>query len=494
MDVETAIGQLSAVLANTYNPVQTIREDAERQLQSFLNISGSASVLLTIMSRVSTAPRDLRLSAALVMKNSVKEFWCSDALMAENISRGGTVKTRNLSSEERQSAKAALVDILLNETDSAMRKCLAETIKKITEWDPPESTWPELLPALVGNITLSDGCSPLRVYNAVVGIRKVLKRYQFSQEKRRELFDGMIQLVFPQLQTLSQQLSGVHSVEAASVLHVSLKIFYSSVMNSLPRVQSVDITFWFNLLATLTNKPLPEASENLEPLGQPERPEERELWPWWKVKKWATNIAQHLFMRYGNPKGCKEENEAFCKYFKDHGSMTLLGPIMNQLQLKAQGRYISEAVHRNCLSFMSSAVELSTTYKAIKPYMAFFIGNVVVPSLCIKADEIAMFQEDPLEFVRKHNDIMEEFSDPGKMAQNLLQALVRYRTKDSLQFVLDHVMGVMQRFHAAGAAAQLEHYRELDGAIVAVASISKVSQLRRRVEGQRSTSTGWLDD
>jgi len=447
----------------------------------FLNTVGSASVLLSLIAQADNFPRDLRLAAALVVKNNVKNFWKTEESYTAAIANGVTIKTRRLSHEERQAAKSTLIQILLNETDNAMRKSIAETIKQITEYDPPESSWGELIPSLVEQIaSMGSSPNPLRIYNSVVGLRQVLKRYQFSRETRRATFDSMIQVVFPQLQLLLQQLAGINSLEAASVIHVSLKIFYSAVTYTLPKVPGVDVQFWINLLAAAMNKPLPEASENLEPLGQPVSIEEREQWPWWKIKKWATSISQHLFARYGDPKRCADENMEFARFFKSSASLQLLGPCMNLLQIKSQGGFITESVQRNCLAYVSTAVELSTTYKVLKPYMGFLVANVLMPSLSITEDEIQIFVEDPIEFVRKAHSPMEDFIDPAKQAQNLLQSLARYRPKDSMPFILETLHTSVRDYRAALAAAasgpppSQSYHRSMDGVIVAVACISKV--------------------
>ncbi len=67
-------------------------------------------------------------------------------------------------------------------------------------------------------------------------------------------------------------------------MKVCLKIFWSSTHFKLPDfVAGVDINFWFQILAMILQKDLPEGSSGLEPLGQPVDVEDREAWPWWKV-------------------------------------------------------------------------------------------------------------------------------------------------------------------------------------------------------------------
>jgi hypothetical protein len=75
-----------------------------------------------------------------------------------------------------------------------------------------------------------------------------------------------------------------NSIEAAQVMRMCLKIFWSATMYALPSVQGVNVNIWFSHLGTLVQKELPEASEGREPAGQPVDRDERKSWPWWKVR------------------------------------------------------------------------------------------------------------------------------------------------------------------------------------------------------------------
>jgi len=62
------------------------------------------------------------------------------------------------------------------------------------------------------------------------------------------------------------------------------KIFWSCTQYQLPTVQGVNVEAWFSMFAHLLDKYLPEAHEGREPSGQPTSKEERDAWPWWKVR------------------------------------------------------------------------------------------------------------------------------------------------------------------------------------------------------------------
>ena len=105
----------------------------------------------------------------------------------------------------------------------------------------------------------------------------------FMFREARQPLNDLIQIVFPTLQELMTQVLDNNTIEAAQVMRVCLKIFWSSTQYQLPDVQGVDVNLWFHILASLMDKKLPEASEGLEPAGQPLDVEERVSWPWWKV-------------------------------------------------------------------------------------------------------------------------------------------------------------------------------------------------------------------
>lgn len=86
----------------------------------------------------------------------------------------------------------------------------------------------------------------------------------------------------------------LNSLEAAQVMRLCFKVFWSSTVYVLPQVQGVDVNLWFQMISDLMNKRLPEASEGIEPFGQPTDPADRKVWPWWKVSEFSFHSGQVL--------------------------------------------------------------------------------------------------------------------------------------------------------------------------------------------------------
>ena len=122
------------------------------------------------------------------------------------------------------------------------------------------------------------------MYNSLLALRKVAKRYEYKSKDERKPLNDIVQVSFPYLQQLMTVVINHNSLEAAQVMKMCLKIFWSATMYQLPEVSGVDVQLWFQIIARILDKPLPEASEGIEPLGQPVDPEERAAWPWWKVR------------------------------------------------------------------------------------------------------------------------------------------------------------------------------------------------------------------
>ena len=215
------------------------------------------------------------------------------------------------------------------------------------------------------------------------------------------------------LQLMKQLLeSNNNTLEAAMIMKMALKILWSCTQFSLPTSTVAGaaaeggqgcgaLTGWLEVILVILRKELPEASEGKEPLGQPTTVEERNAWPWWKLKKWSLQLLVRWFHRYGMPKYAADEDKPFAEAFSKVWAPALLEPIMTMLALRSQGRFCTDRCVQLSLTFMESSIQIGSTYKLLKPHMHFVMANVVFPLLCLTDDDLELFDTDPHEFVRK---------------------------------------------------------------------------------------------
>eukprot|EP01038_Epipyxis_sp_PR26KG_P009275 gene9275-12495_t len=456
---------LESILINTYNPDNNLRAQAEASLAHFLLTQGALPALLNFVGNTQNH-RELRQATGIVIKNQLRDFWRTDD--PNDPLTSNTVKTLPASDREKEYFKDKLVEILLIETDNSIRGLLAESIRVVSEFEYPDN-WSTLLPQLLVNLQQSD---VLRMYNSLLAIRKLIKRYEYKPKEKRQPLHDIIQASFSTLENIMTNIISLNSIEAAQVMKVCLKIFYSATIYKLPTVQGVNVNLWFSLIGNILEKHLPEASEGIEPFGQPIELDDRKSWPWWKLKKWAIRIVCHFIQRYGNPRYAETEYKQFAEFFRANTASVLLNPILVNLSFKAKGGYITDDLHRMCISYVSNCVEMSPTYKILKPNLDFILFEVIFPTLCLSDADMRLFEEDPKDFVRKIHDPMEDWLDPTIAATNLLQMLARYRQKDVMPKLMPFIQGVLQEYSLS--PIETRDYRKKDGILVTIAVLAKI--------------------
>lgn len=501
---------LHVALQQSFHPDAIIRDPAEKMVQHLKYVNGATVMLLQVAAEKQVA-YEVRQAATIQLKNICRECWVERVSFtgapiiplsngSSSSSTDGNVnppKLVVLTEEDKMSVKNALLDALLNEHEKSVRDLLAETLHSISLHDYPER-WPNLLPSLLNVIQQGNDVSQaLRVHNALLALRKICKRYEYKSKDQRGPLNDIVSQSFPLLLPLAQRLSNPneHSLEAALMLKQILKIFWSSTQFYLPSGGPMSspesIQPWFEVIRLVLVKSLPENDTGLEPRGQPTSKEERNQWPFWKVKKWAIQIVSRLFSRYGMPAYAEDEAKLFAQHFATNIAPLFLQPVMETLNLRATGAFCTDRVVHLCLSYIDLAVELAPTYKILKQHLDFLLYKVCFPTLCLTSDDVELFENDPHEFVHRQNSPLADFYDPRMSAITLLEDLVKHRGKDVTEQFLTYLTECLNRYSIATDEAQRNHI-EKDGALMAIGSLSeyllKKKKYSSQIEGMLVTS------
>lgn len=408
-----------------------------------------------------------------------------------------------LDDDDKSRIRPGLVTALLDEPEKSLRDLLAETLHTIVIHDFPEK-WPDLIATLL--ITIQQGAmdqtQALRVHNALLALRKVCKRYEYKSKEQRGPLNEIVAQAFPLLLPLAQRLSSpdANSLEGAMMLKQILKIFWSSTQFYLPGGNTNEpspalsnpqsMQSWFDVLQLALIKHLPEGGTGLEPLGQPSSVEERNAWPWWKVKKWAVQIMSRLFSRYGIPIYAEDDAKEFANYFSQNVATQFLGPVCETLNLRPRGQFCTDRVVHLCLTYIDLAVELASTYKLLKPHLDFLLYQVCFPTMCLTEDDVDIFENDPHEFVHRQNSPLADFYDPRMSAITLVTDLVKHRGQDVTQNLLGRMTEILKRYSTS--PPETKNHIEKDGALLTFGSLSKFllakDKYAKEVEGLLTTS------
>jgi len=482
---------LHVALQQSFSPDGSIRDPAEEIVKNLKYVNGSTGLLIQIASE-KQVQYEVRQAACIQIKNICRECWAErisfsgtplpslSAINGANSSPSTPKASPLLSYDDKKVLRASLTEALLNEHEKSIRDLLAETLHSVAIHDYPV-LWPELLPTLMNVVSMNnDASQALRVHNALLALRKVCKRYEYKSKEQRGPLNDIVVQAFPILLPLAQRLSDVNenSLEAALMLKQILKIFWSSTQFYLPVGGALSspeaINPWFDLIRVVLKKNLPEASTGLEPTGQPVDIEERNAWPWWKVKKWAVQIMSRLFSRYGMPNYAEDEVKEFARYFSVNVAPPFLEPIFETLNLRPSGQFCTDRVLHLCLSYVDLAVELAPTYKVLKPHLDFLLYKVCFPTICLTEEDIQLFDNDPHEFVHRQNSPLADFYDPRMSAITLITDLVKHRGKDVTQQLLAFLTNCLNQYQAMNSATLTQqNHIEKDGALLALGSLSE---------------------
>ena len=263
--------QVIAVLGYTFSTDSAQRNQAEELIRSLPSVEGAPLVLLQIVGNSAHCQREVRQAAAIAFKNIAKTNW-------EPLGRGAGQVC--LPAHSKPELRKILFQCLLAEADKPCRDLLAESVNQIARCDYPD-LWPQLLPDILSHVQSGE---PLRIHNSLLALRQVVKRLEYKNaENGRASLEAIICTALPLLLQLSRQLveTNNNSLEAAMILKLCLKVLWSCTQFALPAACAKEgvgsLGPWLDLLGAVIAKPLPEASENLEPAGQPTVAEERNV-------------------------------------------------------------------------------------------------------------------------------------------------------------------------------------------------------------------------
>ncbi|KAF1348790.1 armadillo-type protein [Delphinella strobiligena] len=431
-----------------------VRRQAELDLRIAEDNAGFSDALLNILE--ADADAGVRLSAVVYLKNRITKGWSPN----EENSR-----SRGVPEQEKASIRNRLVPIIAASTPQ-IRAQLIATLQKILHYDFPEQ-WPDFLNITVSLLNTQDAGSVFAGLQCLLAICRV---YRFKMGETRGDFDKIVDMTFPQLLSIGNNLVNETSLEAGEMLRTVLKAYKHAIYFELPehlRQQQVMVG-WCTLFLSIVAKD-PPANSMLEDL------EERELNHWWKCKKWSYVNLNRLFVRYGNPatltKNEAEYTEVAKSFIKDFAPEILKGYLQQIEKWVGKQTWLSKPCLSYTLAFMDECVKPKSMWENLKPHMPVLIEHLIFPVLCQSDEDIELFETEPSEYLHRKLNFYEEVSAPDVAATNFLVTLTKARRKQTFA-VLNYVNDIVNRYEAA--PEDQKNAREKEGALRMIGTLSGV--------------------
>ncbi|ORX79697.1 ARM repeat-containing protein [Basidiobolus meristosporus CBS 931.73] len=439
MDIQTVY----QLFAATYHPDPKCPlkevESNPTILSLFLQIIGSEESELPV-----------RQAVTIYFKNRVRKAW---TLSAEQ---------NGISPGDKDNVKNNILRVLVP-APPMIRVQLTACLGTILSQEFPDN-WAGYLPQVQELLNSNDHRA---VYGGLTALHEVVKIYQWkSQDKRGPLLD-IIKHAFPTLQTIAASLAASESLEAAEMLKTILKTYYCSIQYDLSEAQQQNDSLiqWGSLFLQLVEKAVP---------NQPADVEDREKYIWWKAKKWAYHCLNRLFSRYGNPAllpATATKYSNFAKNFIQHFAPNILNTYLAQTEAYISGKaWLSKKIIYLLAMFYSDCIKHKSTWQIFKPHMESIVAHFIFPELCYKEEDQALWAEDPVEFVHKKVDPLEDFRSPVTACMNLLIDLVRDRKKHTFMGILGFANTVLNKYAENPTDPNLA--RQKDGALCMIGCLS----------------------
>ena len=142
---------LYSILEHTYSADPVTRKAAEHEIEATSKARPGA-LLLPLLQIVAAgdASRHVKQAGSITLKNLIKAKW-DPRLPANSAAAAQSDPASVFSPTEKEQARVQLLEVLMREEDSSLKKLLVESVKEIATADYPDK-WPAFLPTLVGNM------------------------------------------------------------------------------------------------------------------------------------------------------------------------------------------------------------------------------------------------------------------------------------------------------------------------------------------------------
>ena len=216
-------------------------------------------------------------------------------------------------------------------------------------------------------------------------------------------------------------------------------------------------------------KPIPATAMQEDPI-------ERERHHWWKAKKWAYFNLNRLYIRYGNTNilidKSTEEQKRFAKEFSAQVAPEILKHYLTEIE-----KWVSKTafLSRPCLSytivFLDECIRPKEMWTHLKPHLTNLVTHFIFPVLCLTAEDVEKFEEEPEEYLHRKLNFYEEVTSPDVSATNFLVTLTKARRKQTFE-ILSFVNSVVHNYETQ-PEPQKDHIAK-EGALRMIGTLAPV--------------------
>nr|CAG8510674.1 13785_t:CDS:10 [Entrophospora candida] len=450
----------------TYNPDPNVQKQAELQLKQIEGTPGFITNLLQILS-AQELDNGTKQAVSIYLKNRIRTSWYVD----EEEQIPSNVVAIDL--QDREAFKANILNILVT-VPSIIRVQVLDSLRRVLGVDFPEK-WPNYMDQVITLLTSND----LKIsYIGLLGLQQVVKVYQWRSPDVKDPLIEIIQKSFPILLQIAEIIINETNVDAGEMMKIIVKTFGSSIHYELPKPlqDSTFIGHWLGLLLKLVDKQIPQ-----ELIPQYDDVEERRNFIWYRVQKWSCHVIDRLFSRYGNPaqlSSSPTKNMTFAETFVQNFAPQILYKYLEKTNLWIKKEiWLSPKVLYYISSFYKESITHKITWKILKPHCEILVSHYIFPQLCFTDEDEQLWSEDPIDFIHKKLDPLDDYLSPTSSAISFLGSLARHRKKFTFTNILNFINSILTTYQES--PPETKNPKNKDGALKMIGCLSDLALHRR---------------
>ncbi|CAG8437081.1 2268_t:CDS:10 [Funneliformis mosseae] len=439
----------------TYHSNPSLQKQAEERLKQVEGAPGFISILIQILGSEETEA-GTKQAVSIYLKNRIRHSW--------NFEDAAAYKSTSIDQQDRDAFKANILHIMVTVPNN-VRVQLLDSLNRVLVNDFPDK-WLDYMTQIHALLGTNDA---KMAYVGLLALQQIVKVYQWKVIENRAPLIEIIESTFPIALQMAQSLCNENSLDAAEMLRIILKTYSSATQYELaePLQNNSSLVPWITLMLHIIEKPIP-------PEIIPEDLEERQKFMWYRVKRWSCQNLNRIFSRYGNPAQLGQSSRkyaAFAENFSQQFGSQILRVYLQQTELWIKKEvWLSQKVLLFFADFYKDALTHKLTWQIMKPYAETLVSHFIFPQLCFSKEDEELWVEDPVDYVHKKLDPLEEFTTPITSTITFLMDLAKYRHKFIFKKILNFIHNVLNTYR--DAPPESKDPSQKDGALKMIGCIS----------------------
>ncbi|KAI8810868.1 armadillo-type protein [Cladochytrium replicatum] len=484
----------NALQASFTNTDDQTRKQADAYLQNFKQLDNCLQVLTQII-RSPDVPDTVKQSGSILFKNHVRSGWRVREQSMIPVSANDKVAIRGSILETIQAVNKPLIRTNLLLALRAIISCDYITDGPNRDDTPVDGEFKSVLSAIASYMANTNGDvvnTGLLCLYQLIAVTHIGARFDSH-------FPEIVGLTFPILLHIGGALISMEDEQPLDMLRIVFKTFYNGIKDITATYMKQNLVHWGQLLLAMISK-IPPAS--LKSTGvTPDESIEVSQHPYWKAKKWAYRAVERLFNLFGSAskptpptqpqndgtvdparlmasyqeKVRKYEHQAVqwqeSQQFVQEFLPNIVHVYLTQMNLFANGQFMSERVQECMASFLADCVRFKVAWGQYKQHLQTMIVKYIFPTLCYTEADAELWEDDPLEYIHTKYDYQETSRSPSNAVGYLLMEIVHRRFKSTFASVMEFIFGILDQYNAA--PLEQKDIRMKDGALAMLGELAE---------------------